>query len=154
MRIYLGKSLNEFQTSLQLVGMSEIQARKSLLRLYFSWYLPARTECNYKTEPFLLLCAKRRVLERNVCAQQFLHFSFFHVCWSLLLVDANLWQKTRMADFRYISLKSWKIDNIDLTQQFRLSIFTDFRYQSIKITWLLPIFIDWLLREYTTHVSI
>ena len=35
-RIYLGKSLNEFQTSLQLVGMSEIQARKSLLRLYFS----------------------------------------------------------------------------------------------------------------------
>ena len=154
MRIYLGKSLNEFQTSLQLAGMSEIQARKSLLRLYFSWYLPARTECNYKTEPFLLLCAKRRVLERNVCAQQFLHFSFFHVCWSLLLVDANLWQKTRMADFRYISLKSWKIDNIDLTQQFSLSIFTDFRYQSIKITWLLPIFIDWLLREYTTHVSV
>ena len=39
-----------------------------------------------------------------------------------------------MADFRYKSLKSWKIDNIDLTQQFRLSIFTDFRYQSIKIT--------------------
>ena len=36
-RTYLvGKSLNEFQTSLQLVGMSEIQARKSLLRLYFS----------------------------------------------------------------------------------------------------------------------
>ena len=35
-KIYLGKSLNEFQTSLQLVGMSEIQARKSLLRLYFS----------------------------------------------------------------------------------------------------------------------
>ena len=36
-----------------------------------------------------------------------------------------------------------KIDNIDLTQQFSLSIFTDFRYQSIKITFrLLPIFID------------
>ena len=37
-----------------------------------------------------------------------------------------------MADFRYKSLKSWKIDNTDLTQQFSLSIFTDFRYQSIK----------------------
>ena len=42
-----------------------------------------------------------------------------------------------MADFRYKSLKSWKIDNIDLTQQFGSSIFTDFRYQSIKITWLI-----------------
>ena len=45
-------------------------------------------------------------------------------------------------DLRYKSLKSWKIDNIDFTQQFSLSIFTDFRYQSIKITWLLPTFID------------
>ena len=44
--------------------------------------------------------------------------------------------------YRYKSLKSWKINNIDLTQQFSLSIFTDFRYQSIKITWLLSIFID------------
>ena len=26
----------------------------SLLRLYFAWYLPVRTEFNYKTEPFLL----------------------------------------------------------------------------------------------------
>ena len=41
---------------------------------------------------------------------------------------------TTVADFRYKSLKSRKIDNIDLTQQFSLSIFTDFRYQSIKIT--------------------
>ena len=53
--------------------------------------------------------------------------------------------------FRYKSLslpfKSWKIDNIvDLTQQFTLSIFNYLRYQSTKITWLLPIFIDWLLR--------
>ena len=39
-----------------------------------------------------------------------------------------------MADFRYKSIKSGKIDNIDLTQQLSLSIFTDFRYQSIKIT--------------------
>ena len=35
-----------------------------------------------------------------------------------------------------------KIHNIDLTQQFSLSIFTDFRYKSIKITWLLSIFMD------------
>ena len=51
-----------------------------------------------------------------------------------------------MAGFRYKSLKSWKIDDIDLTQRFSLSIFTDFRYKTIKITWLLPIFIDSLLR--------
>ena len=51
----------------------------------------------------------------------------------------------------YKSLKSWKIDNIDLIQQYSLSIFTDVCYQSIKITWLLPflstlIFIHWLLQ--------
>ena len=81
------------------------------------------------------------------------HISHFHVCWSVVTrgcvfpaVLSNSCQKTTMADFRYKSLKSWKIDNIDLTQQFSLSIFTDFRYQSIKITWLLPIYIDWLLR--------
>ena len=60
----------------------------------------------------------------------------------LLLVNvlSNLCQQktTTKADFRYKSLKSWNIDNIDLTQQFSLSIFTDFRYQSIKITWLQP----------------
>ena len=61
-------------------------------------------------------------------------------------------KKQTMADFRYKSINSWKIDNIDLTQQSSLSIFTDFRYQSIKITWLLPIFIDWLLRVYF-HVN-
>ena len=54
--------------------------------------------------------------------------------------------KQQCRTYRYKSLKSWKIDNIDLTQQFSLSIFTDFRYQSIKIAWLLSIFIDWLLR--------
>ena len=47
-----------------------------------------------------------------------------------------------MEDFRYKSLKPWKIENIDLTEQFSLSIFTNFLYQSIKITWLLPIFIE------------
>ena len=96
-RIYLGKSLNEFETSLQLVGISEIQARKSLLRLYFSWYLPARTECNYKTEPFLLLCAKRRVLERNLCVQWFPHFSF-----SCLLISDYSWMLT------YAKKQQWR----------------------------------------------
>ena len=38
-----------------------------------------------------------------------------------------------MADFRYKSLKPWKINDIDLTQQFSLSIFTDFRHQSITL---------------------
>ena len=37
---------------------------------------------------------------------------------------------------------------MDLTQEFSLSILTDLCYQSIKITWLLPIFIDWLIWEY------
>ena len=36
----------------------------------------------------------------------------------------NLYQKTTLADFRCKSLKSWKIDNTDLTQQFSFSIFT------------------------------
>ena len=59
----------------------------------------------------------------------------------LLLVDVfselYLCQNTTMSD-----LLLWKIDNVDLTRQFSLSIFTDFRYKSIKITWLLSIFND------------
>ena len=47
-----------------------------------------------------------------------------------------------MVDFCYKLLKSWKIDNIALTQQFSLSIVASFHYLSIKITWLLPISID------------
>ena len=49
-------------------------------------------------------------------------------------------KKQQCRTYRYKSLKSWKIDNIDLTQQFSLSIFTHFCYQSVKITWLLSIF--------------
>ena len=65
-------------------------------------------------------------------------FLIFMFVDQLLLVNvfsllSNSCQKT-MADVRYKSLKSQKIDNIDLIQQFSLSIFTDFRYQSIKIT--------------------
>ena len=52
-----------------------------------------------------------------------------------------------MSANRYKSLKCWKIGDINLTQQFNLSISTNFHYQSIKITWVLSIFIDWLLRD-------
>ena len=82
---------------------------------------------------------KKGFREKVVCAivSTFLIFMFAD---QLLLVDANLCQKSTMADFRYIPLKSWKIDNIDLTHQFSISIFNDFHCQSIKITWLLSIF--------------
>ena len=38
--------------------------------------------------------------------------------------------KAAMVDFFYKSFKPRKVNNIDLTQQFSLSIFTNFRYQS------------------------
>ena len=67
----------------------------------------------------------------------------------LLLVDvfSQLYyltyaKKQQCGTYHYKSLKSWKIDTIDLTQQFSLSIFTNFCDKSIKITWLLSIFID------------
>ena len=87
--------------------------------------------------------------QRNVSFSCLLSSWYSWMC--LPAVLSNSCQKTTMADFRYESIKSWKVDNIDLTQQFRLSIFTDFRYQSIKITWLLPIFIDWLLRAFSVY---
>ena len=70
----------------------------------------------YKTKSFRekLMC---------VIGSTFLIFMFVD---QLLLVDvfSQLYYLTRakkptMADFRYTSLKSWKIDNIDLTQQLR-----------------------------------
>ena len=96
------------------------------------------------------------------------HISYFHVRWSVVIrwcviLPVLSCQKTTMEDLRYQSLKPWKVDNIDLTHQFSLSVLTDFRYQSIKITWLLPIFIDWLLRAvlnswlvgaFTSHKSL
>ena len=77
---------------------------------------------------------------------------FRQVCWSVvtrgwvsLVVLSNSCQKTQ---WRTSMTNRWNheksIISIDLTQQFSSSVFTDFRYQSIKITWLLPIFIDWL----------
>ena len=76
-------------------------------------------------------------------------FPIFMFVDQLLLVDVfsqlyylTVAKKQQCRTYRYKSLRSWKIDNIDLTQQFDFSIFTNFRYQSIKITWLLSIFID------------
>ena len=71
----------------------------------------------------------------------------------LLLVDvfSQLYyvtyvNKQQCRTYRYKSIKARKIDNIDLTQQFSPSVSTDFRYQSIKITWLLSIFyLYWFL---------
>ena len=68
----------------------------------------------------------------SVIVSTFLIFMFVD---RLLLVDvfSQLYYLTEYATkqqgrlYRYKSLKSWKIDNIDLTQQFSLSIFTDFR---------------------------
>ena len=126
-KIYFGKSMNELQTSLRLEGMSEIQVGKSLLKLYFSWYLPARTECHKNRTVFVGMYKTKSFREKLVCVlgSTFLIFMFVD---QLLLVDVflQLYQKTTMADFRSKSLKSWKIDNMDLTQQFGLSIFTDF----------------------------
>ena len=74
------------------------------------------------------------------------HISRF-VCWSVVtggcVFSAVLLNSCQKNNNGRLPLQ---IDNIDLTQHFSLSIFTDFCYQSINITWLLPIFIDWLLR--------
>ena len=92
----------------------------------------------YQTESFR---------EKRVCDS--FHVSHFHVCWAVDIrgsvfsaVLSNSCQKTTMADFHYKLIKSCKIDNINLTQQSSLSIFTDSHYKSIKINWMLPIFID------------
>ena len=128
------------------------------LRLYFSWYLLARTANVNKPNRFRYYLQKGHGFRENlvsVIVSTFLNFMFVD---QLLLVDvfSQLYyltyaKKQQCRTYRYKSLKSWKIDTIDLTQQFSLSIFTDFRYQSIKITWLLSIFIDWLLRVFVTN---
>ena len=142
----------------RLEGMSEIQVRKSLLRLYFSWYLLRELSVIIKPNRFCYYVPNEEFL-RETCVCDSFHTSHFHICWAVDIrgfvssaVLSNSCQKTTMADFRYKSIKSWKIANIDLTQQFSLSIFTDFHYQSIKITSLLPIFIDWLLRAVSTSI--
>ena len=84
--------------------------------------------------------------ENIVSVNNSLHISYFYVCWSVVTrgcdFSAVYPKNNNVGLTRYKWLKKWKIHNIDLTQQFSLSIFTDFRYQSIKIAWLLSIFMD------------
>ena len=127
-------------------------------RLYFSWCLLARTANLNKTNRLCYYVQKGHGFRENLVSVIVSTFLIFMFVDQLLLVDvfSQLYyltyaKKQQCRTYRYKSLKSWKIDNIDLTQQFSLSIFTDFRYQSIKITWLLSIFIDWLLRVFVTN---
>ena len=53
-----------------------------------------------------------------------------------------------MMDLRYQSWKSWKIVNINLSQQFILSIFADSSYQLVFNHLIATDFIDWLALEY------
>ena len=165
-KIYPGKSLNEFQTSLRLKGMSEIQARKSVY-----WGCISRDTCLWELNVHVIIKPNRfcyyvpnEEFKRETCVCDSFHISHFHVCWAVDIrgsvfsaVLSNSCQKTTMADFRYKSIKSWKIDNIDLTQQSSLSIFTNFHNQQIQITWLLPIFVDtdfyWLTTPGKTYSS-
>ena len=123
------------------------------LRLYFSWYLPVRTANVIKWNHFCYYVQKGHGFEENLASVIVSSFLIFMFVDQLLLVDvfSQLYyvayaKKQQCRTYHYKSLKSWKINNIDLTQQFSLSISTDFRYQSIKITWLLLIFINWPLR--------
>ena len=69
----------------------------------------------------------------SVVVSTFLIFMFVD---QLLLVDVfsqlhylTYAKKQQCRAYRYKSLKSWKIDIVDLTQQFSSSIFTYFRYR-------------------------
>ena len=124
------------------------------LELYFSWYLPARSANVIEPNRFCFYVQKGHGFRENLVSVIVSTFLIFIFVDQLLLADVfsqlyylTYTKKQQCRTYHYKSLKSWKIDNIDLTQQSSLSIFTDFRYQSIKITWLLTIFIDWLLRE-------
>ena len=133
--------------------MSEIQAKKRLSKVAFLVILACGNELNRTIFVIMYKIKGFRAKLVGVIVSTFLIFTFLIISFSWVFFQLYYLayaKRTTMAVFRYKSLKSWKIDDIDLTQQFSLSIFTDFRYQSIKITWLLPIFIDWLLRVYNS----
>ena len=116
------------------------------LRLYFSWYLPARTANVNKPNRFCYYVQKGHDFRENlvsVIVSTLLILCLLISCYSwTCFLGCTYAKKQQCRTYCYKSLKSWKIDNIDFTRQFSLSIFTDFRYKSIKITWLLSIFID------------
>ena len=72
-KIYPGKSLNEFQTSLRLKGMSEIQARKSvyLQELNVHVIIKPNRFCYY---------VPNEEFKRETCVCDSFHISHFHVC--------------------------------------------------------------------------
>ena len=164
-KIYPGKSLNEFQTSFWLEGMSEIQARKSVY-----WGCISRDTCLWELNVHVIIKPNRfcyyvpnEEFKRETCVCDSFHISHFHVCWAVDIrgsdvfsaVLSNSCQKIRVANFHYKSIKSWKIDNIISIwhSNLNLLIFTDFHYQSIKITWMLPIFIDTGFRSFHVLVT-
>ena len=122
-KIYPGKSLNEFQTSLRLKGMSEIQARKSVY-----WGCISRDTCLWELNVHVIIKPNRfcyyvpnEEFKRETCVCDSFHISHFHVCWAVDIhgsvfsaVLCNSWQKTTMADFSYKSIKSWKIDKLSI----------------------------------------
>ena len=83
------------------------------------------------------------------------HIPQFNVFWCVFsALISNLCQENNntarpLSIVQIVKISIWT----DLTLHFSLSIFTDFHYQSIKITWLLPIFIDWLLRAYDLVIT-
>ena len=100
------------------------------LRLYFSWYLPARTANVIKPNRFCYYVQKGHGFRENLVSVIVSTFLIFMFVDQLLLVDvfSQLYYLTQYATkqqcrtYRYKSLKSWKIFTIDLTQQFSLSI--------------------------------
>ena len=119
----------------------------SKVRLYFSWYLLSTTaKVNKPNRSCYYVQKGHGFWENIVSVNNSFHISYFYVCWSVVtrgcVFSAVCPKNNNVGLTRYKWLKKWKIQNIDLTLQFSLSILTNFRYQSIKITWLLSIFMD------------
>ena len=94
--------------------------------------LPARTPANViKPSRFCYYVQKGHGVRENLVSVIVSTFLIFMFVDQLLLVDvfSQLYyltyaKKQQCRTYRYKSLKSWKIDTIDLTQQFSLPIFT------------------------------
>ena len=88
--------------------------------LYFSWYLPARTVKVVKPNRFCYYVQKGYGFRENLVSVIVFTFSYVLFVNQLLLVDvfSQLYyltyaKKQQCRTYRYKSLKSWKIDNID-----------------------------------------
>ena len=92
-------------------------------------------DCIIKPNRFCYYVQKGGGFRENLASVIVFIFLIFYFVDQLLLVDVfsqlyylNYAKKQRRT-YRDKSLKSWKIDNIDLTQKLSLSISTEFRYQ-------------------------